>query len=460
MPDLMNYLRMANIFSPMMGNDLPDQGGITGRMPRPDLFGNIRFGNPMAADPTAMGTTQVASPDDYDAGARMQELYTPEHVASDRYNELIGGYPKQEDYHPSMLRRIAASLTAVGGSFGPRGFQFNPNAMEAGMQVLNDPYNRQLGDWKNQIGPAQQSATLERGNNQNERTLAYQTVQQELSQRRADATARNQETKNKIAQDRAEVYRLKSLMPQHVFDFSGPTVKVANKQTGEVKDTGLATGSLSDADKMALQQDNAMEQIGARTQGQIQVEGVRQGGRQELAETRGWKIGTIPDPNDPTKQIGVQYNEISGEVKPITMGGRPTTVTPTSRTSTASNKPESPSQTRVRQFNAARELANTRPELKKFIRIGSPGSSDFTITPPSEGMFGHSGPTDAQYKEMQQLIYGGSAPIMDRTGKPTPTTPAGAPPAGNTIKQYSASRDQTRISTDGGKTWKVVPGRQ
>ena len=308
MPDFMNYLRMANIFNPnMIGNDMPDQGGITGNMPRPDIFGNISFGNPQIVDPTQMGNINIPGPDDYDAGARMRELYTPQHEASDRYDALIKGYPSATDYEPSKLRRIGAMLTALAGNFqGPAGhrFQFNPNAMNAGFGVLNEPYEKQLTDWKNQIGPAQNAANLERYENANNRTLAYQTVSQEQNQRKIDAATRNQEAKTKIAADRAEVYRLKSLMPQHQFDFSGPTVMVANKQTGEVQDTGIPTGSLSDADKMALQQKNSLEQIGARTQGQIDVEGVRQSGRESIAETRGWKIGSVPDPNDPSKQIG------------------------------------------------------------------------------------------------------------------------------------------------------------
>lgn len=462
MPNLMNYLRMANIFGPQVpiGNDLPSQGGITGTMPRPDIFGNIRFGNPEVVDPTQMGTTPIASPDDYDAGARMRELYTPQSEASDRFNTMVGAYPKAADYHPSNLRRIGAALTALAGNFsGPAGrrFQFNPNAMEAGMNVLYEPYNRQMTDWKNQIGPAQTAANLERSENINERTLAYQTVSQELRQRADEARAANQEQKTKIAADRAEVYRLKSLMPQHQFDFSGPTVKVANKQTGEVKDTGIPTGSMSDADKLALTQEQALERIHTTGAEARTTEGVRQSGREALAETRGWKIGTIPDPNDPSKQIGVQYNEITGEVKPISMGGKPTTVTPSSRGGAGGGRPETPTQTRVRQFNAARELYNTRPDLRQFIKLGTPGANDFSIVPPSKGFFGPSGPTNEQLAEINNAIYGNPAGAeMAPVSAHTPTPTGGQ----KTIKQYSPSRNQTRISTDGGKTWKVVEGRQ
>jgi hypothetical protein len=40
------------------------------------------------------------------------------------------------------------------------------------------------------------------------------------------------------------------------------------------------------------------------------------------------------------------------------------------------------------------------------------------------------------------------------------TGPVTTPTDNKVRKQYSPSRNETRISNDGGKTWKVVPGRQ
>lgn len=447
MPNLMEFLRMANIFAPgqPIGNDLPSQGGITGNMPR------IDFGVP---DFRSMGNTQIASPDDYDAGARMRELYIPETQASDRYNEMIGAYPSRGDYQPSNMRRIGSALIALSQSFGPRGFQSNPNAIESGLEFLNRPYTEKLTDWKNQIGPAQQAAGLERQNNMNERQLAASTVSQELAQRRLENTQANQEAKNKIAADRAEVYRLKSLMPQHQFDFSGPNVMVANKQTGEVRDTGIPTGSLSDADKMALQQEQMLERIGAQGAQTRQTEELRQGGREALAETRGWKIGSIPDPNDPSKQIGVQYNEITGEIKPVQFGGAPAgPVTRAGTSSSAANRPESATQTRVRQFNAARELFNTRADLRPFIKLGSPGSNDFTITPPGKGFFGGAtGPTPEQYKALQEAIYGPGGDIQPMSSH----APTNRQPIYKTQRNTRTGETRRVMSTDGGQTWQPV----
>jgi hypothetical protein len=426
MPSLMEFLRMQNIFgNPMnqpmgqpMGNDLPSQGGFGGNLHAPPMappqqespFARLQFG------PDNIGTTQVPSPDDYDVGSRMAQLYTPEHSASDKFNQMVSAYP--QEHEPSTKLKVGGSimgaLTDLGTNFG------HNRTGVSGHDVYDDVTGRRkfledVGNWKTQIGPVGQAAALERTQNANERLMAHQTVSDELRQKSDENKFQTQEAKNKISEDRAKVYRLKSLMPQHQFDFSGPTVKVGNKQTGEVIDTGLATGSLSDSDKLELQQSNAMTQIGARTQGALDVEDRRQGGREGLAESRGWKIGNIPDPNDSSKNISIQYNEITGEVKPITMGGNPTgpiTKTGTGSGNSSSGKPELPSQTRVREFDAARKLYNTRPDLRTFIRLGSPSGSDFTVTPPSKGMFGGtSGPTAEQYQAIQDAIYGSGGPI-------------------------------------------------
>jgi len=432
MPNFLEALRLRNIFNPMpIGNDLPSQGGITGNLPTggfADIFkgknpfetidfgvGDVDFSQPTPSPVTQ--TPTVTSPADR-IRQRMMELYTPKTEATDRFNELVRNYPKYEK--PGFLRTIAAALTA----FGPGGHNL-------GMQVANFHNERRLREWKDLIGPAQQAANLERQENVNERMLAYQTISQELRAEADAERARNNERNAQIRQQRADVYEFKAHNPNFRLDFSGPTVKVANPITGEVRDTGMETGALSDADKMILQQENELERIGARTRGQIEVEGVRQTGRERLAETRGWKIYNIPDGQGGQK--AVKINEITGEVRDLEMGPANTPTGPVSRPSSSGGRSdESPTQTRVRQFNAARELANTRPDLAQFIKLGRPGSNDFEIVPPSTNFFGRpSGPTPEQYREMIEAIYGpGGIPINQptRTGAPSPSNiPANRP---------------------------------
>lgn len=447
MPDLMSFLRLKNIFGqpPIVGNDLPSQGGFSGSMetpefsdmfsPKQDPYGNIAIGPKTRAIP-AMALPAQESPDmGFDPSARMHELYTPEMGASERFNSLIDKYPDRENYKPSVLRRIGAGLVGAFGSRGP----------EQGINFRNAPYNNALSDWKTQMGPAQQAAALERQTNANNRQLATSTVNEELTNRRIDEKSKIDDRNAKIREDRAEVYRLKSLGPNYKFDFKGPKVIVTDSSTGKVQVTDVDTGSLSDTDKMALQQDNAMEQIGARGDQARQTENVRQGNRESLQETRGWgQPVNITDPNDPTKQIAVSINQITGEVKKISLDNQ--NIGDIHKPGTdKGGVMEPPTQTKIRQFNAARQIKTSDPQLGAYITIG-PGSGDFSVRPPG----GFRGPTQEQYDKIVGSIYGQGMPAINQ---PTRT---GATPAPKIIRQRSPSTGQIRESKDGGKTWQVV----
>lgn len=454
MPDLMQFLRMRNLFGqpPMIGNDLPEQGGITGNMfgPRTDDYGNTTISPQI--DTTRVSPAVAEDPSSgYDVGQRMSELYTPEHAATDRFNEMIGDYPKRTDYHPSMLRKIGASLTALGGQFGgPKGrFAWNPNAMAFGEQVLNRPYNEKITDWKNQIGPAQTAANMERAQNINERTLAYQTVSNELKQQAEEHRVAKNEREALIREHRANVYDFKSKNPGMKFLFpKGGNVRAVNPVTGEEKDTGIPTGSMTELDKMNLTQEFTRENIGSKGAEAANVAGINAKSRETVAETRGWKPyeETLPDGTKRT----FMYNEITGETRDRTPGGRPN-ATPVRSGAGGSARPETASQTRVRQFNAARELYNTKPELRQFIKLGSPGSSDFTITPPGKGFFGgDTGPNAIQYKQIQDAIYGGNAnaPVSAHTPVNNPnlgTEPPARTPTGTTPTPGGNAGQEKRV---------------
>lgn len=416
----MEFLRLKNLFGqpPVIGNDLPQQGGITGNIPynsdmfgpRQDPWGNVSFG-PSRVKATSEMALPASEPG-YDVNKRMSEIYTPETEATQKFTEMVGNYPRLENYKPSMLRRIGSALIATGGSFNQRG-QFQPNsaAMESGMEFLNRPHTEKYIDWKNQIGPLQQAATNERYSNINERTMAYQTVASELRQKAQEAKDKNDTINAQIRQQRADAYELKARNPNMKFDFSGPTVLMANPATGQVTDTKIPTGSMSDVDKMTLAQEQALEKITATGEQARQTEDVRQTNRMETIGARGEQART-------------------------------TKSTPSGATG---SKGELPTQTRVRQFNAAREILNSRPDLRQFIQIGNPGSQDFTITPPNPSAWTQAGrgPTQQQYEEIQRLIYGDNQ--SNKTQRMVKT-------------QRNNKTGATRQveSLDGGKTWQPV----
>lgn len=331
---------------------------------------------------------------------RMRSIYQPENAASDRLTSLLGQYPQHEK--PSLLRKIGASIISVGQ--GP----------EAGMEALNRPFNEKLTDWKNQVGPAYQAAQIERGDNTNERTFAYQSAANDIRKQLADAKIENDQAKLSVAQDRAEVYRMKAESPDWDFDAKGPYVIKTNPKTGEVVTTGIKTGSMTDEDKINLQTKGRIQNTQVAGAEARKTEETRQSGRESLSETRGWKVGTIPDPNDSTKQIGVRYNEITGEVHPVTFEGKG--IGGVNKTGATGGKPELPTQTKVRQYNQARTAYNEHPEWQKWIALDRPGSNDFQLKPPSTGWFS-SGPEMSEYKRMFQFIYGRP---MDQEDMTTP----------------------------------------
>lgn len=316
----------------IMDSGGPDPGGIMDNIfqPQSDDAGNVSV-SPMSR-PGGVNPAIAQDPTSYDAGQRMRDLYKPETASTDKFNALVNQYPNREDYHPSMLRKIGGALTAVGSSFGGPAnhrFQFNPEGIQTGMSAVDKPFTDKLTDWKNQIGPAQTAANMERQSNVNERTLAYQTVAQELRQHAQDAKDKNDTKKMAISENRAKVYEFKAHNPGAKFDFSGPTVMVMDPITKKVTDTGIDTGHMSKLDQMNLAQDFTRENIGSRGAEAANVAGIKG----NLAnETRGWTTTNIPDPNDPSKQIGVRINQITGEVKPITLDN--TNVGPLSKTPT------------------------------------------------------------------------------------------------------------------------------
>lgn len=295
-------MRMRSIFDPVQQGPMPPYQSL--------------FQQPLEEPPPEMippVVPQTAVPDVYDPGKRMQELYTPETAASDRYTGLINNQPQYNE-HQGKLKSLAAAIVAgLGGA-------------KAGTDVLTSKYRQDLGTWKTDVGNAEKAATLEKGNNAVERQLANSTVQSELAGRKQTDTVANNTEKNRLAAERLKLNTYKAEHPDLDFDFSGPNVLMSNPRTGEVYNTGVKTGSMSDVDKLELTQKNALEKIHATGGENRKTEEVRQDGRETLQDSRAWVLGTIPDPNDPAKQIGVQINQITGQVRPVSLGGQNTPI--------------------------------------------------------------------------------------------------------------------------------------
>lgn len=223
-------------------------------------------------------------------GAEVDE-YKPQTIASDRFNSLIDAYPTEE--RPSVLRRIASMIADY------------TEGTQAGQATLHDPFNRKVANWKNQVGPAQQAAQLER-----QQGIA------ELGIRKQDETERRNKATEDINKSKVSLAQFRQEHPDWKIDYRGPNPIAVNPQNPrESIVLDAKTGHLSDVDKLERQQTNALARIGATGTEARKTEDVRQTGRADIAETRGWMPFNLPD------GTSVLINQITGEKRPLDVTG-------------------------------------------------------------------------------------------------------------------------------------------
>ncbi len=410
LPNILQFMRRQNIF----GNP-PDLGIY---YTPPDFGGDITPPNPYENIQFAPPESDISPPSQYGGGIRniMEQMYTPEHEASDRYNKLINQYPNRQDYKPGFWRSLGSML--VDYTKGP----------QAGHQMYEEPYTNKLMDWKNQITPIANAANLERQQNVNERGYAYQTAANVLREKAEQDRVAKNEAELRLKQWKTDHPEMKIIIPP------GGNVYAINTTTGEKVDLGISSGKLTDQAKYDLLQKNAITRIQETGKQARETEEVREGNREDLQDKRAWELGSIEDPNNPGRQIAVKINKITGQIVPVTMEGK--NIGPVAKPSTTAGKPETAQNKKVRIYNTAWELANSDPELGKYIHFDKTGTNTIDIDPPKDpnSWFG-SGPTPEQHKRIIEAIYGpqmslGHTPIKGTA--PITNTAGGAPNTGKT----------------------------
>jgi hypothetical protein len=241
------HLRMPNIFNPPIGNDMPEQGGITGTMypPGHPLYQpppNWETPNQAAGYGSDIGQSGIGhdvtgmSMGERDPNQRLADLYSPEHSASDRLDQLIAQMPHRNK--PGIFSKIVGSLVGMGG--GP----------QAADEAMYGRYNRDIEDWKAQLGPAYQAANLERYGNVNERMMATGVMRDEATQRGLDIREEHFKQSEENARKRTQAYAF----AQENKDYES----TVDKATGEIvfvhpnkppMRTGILSSEASDFDK-------------------------------------------------------------------------------------------------------------------------------------------------------------------------------------------------------------------
>lgn len=382
-------MRLKNLFNPAsMGVNMPtslqnpalDMTGEYGEEPP----NRINFGPTNLPPSPPTPTPSIPPPDEEpDIASMMKGMYNPSTMAADKFAQLLSQYPEREK--PSILRRIGAMI--VDYTKGP----------QAGQAMMDQGFNEKLTDWKNQVGPAQQAANLERYENVNDRTMAYQHASTVLKERALEQKAQNEDRRAKVYEGRAAVYKWKTENPAHKFIFppGGNVMAIdpfTNQTTTLTDDEGkpIPTGIMTETDKINANQKNRIAQIQESGGQARKTEEVRQENRLDVVEARGTE-------------------------------SRKTKSTPSG--SGAAGKPETASNKKIREYLAARELFNSRPELRPFIHLDGSGPNSFKLDIPEWGKWaGASGPTRDQYNEIQDYIFGDLPTVQigkSATGSPT-----------------------------------------
>lgn len=234
--------------------------------------------------------------------------------------------------------------------------------------------------------------------------------------------------KNSVSQPTQPMNQVVNLPPQ-MSDFQKATIGLNTQKLGEkinldtqglnIKKQGaninqgkldlatkVASGKATDAEKQQYKLDQIDAQ-GSNTSDQIAQRGDIQN---QQIDTRGSQR------MDQINQQGVNAQELQGQKSTDALSGIAANIAGKQDLEgfKIGNKTELPTQTYRRTKNTATEVMNTRPDLAKFI-VNNPDGS-VGITPPSEGLFGHSGPTQDQFDEINKLIYGDSS---DNSSKKT-----------------------------------------
>lgn len=339
---------------------------------------------------------------------RLAELYQPQNQMQEAFQGLLSQMPQMEQ--PSGWTRFGAALAGMGAE--------NPmQAMQIGNQLSQAPYYRNLEQWKARAEPTLKGAALEQDANQNARILAEQTLQRELQRRRDLETERKNKENERIAAFRADTGRysaeirdwkarnpnMQVVMPQ------GGFVTGVNPQTGQgqlIRDpqgNPIPTGTLSQQDRLDIEQSNRLEVVGA------------QGVQQRL-------------------NIAAQGDQTRRNI----LTPRPPSSTTIGRRSQADIAKE--------RHNRAKKLFETRPDLKPFISVADTGTG-FGIVP----VGGRRGPNQQQFEEIRNFIFQGEE---QGTGTQLNNIPAGG------VNKPPVTTGKVLMIAPDGKTEGYVPANQ
>lgn len=197
-------------------------------------------------------------------------INSPDGPAMSRYKQFLAEpAPQVEDYKPGKLRRLTAALAGIS----------KQDPLEA-EKVLLQPYGIAVDQYNRRGDVLSRGAKLENEQGQQafDRDIKQRTTS--VAEKNAESLAGNRASlvDSRAAKQRLAEYR--ALNPnKKLTQVKGGNLMAFDPATGELEDTGIGSGMLSDKDLQELKQSGVMQQIGARTAGSIAVENVRSNNR-------------------------------------------------------------------------------------------------------------------------------------------------------------------------------------
>jgi hypothetical protein len=247
----------------------------------------MNIGNPGALNST--NTSQdpnYQSEDDY-----INKHYTPEHQMADAYAQHMANMPKRSDFPVSGMGKIGAFLAGL-GTMHPStyengaavGISGDPlKAFQTASAIKDDPYNEAMTDWQAREKPSEFAYNEEWKNNNLQRQMISAEGRQAIMKQNADTTARNVAAKNKYYTEKNRIDEIKNQQPNYVttVDEDSGDIVLFDKKTGHTIWTDVRHATPEE--KSDLQVQGRLSVLQQKFQNDQKMEGVKQGGRLELA---------------------------------------------------------------------------------------------------------------------------------------------------------------------------------
>lgn len=346
------------------------------------------------------GSVVDETSDKFDPVSRMRDLYQPDTDMSERYKQALDEMPERNE--PGLLRKIFGGMAAL-------------DSPESAERVLYAPYHRQMEDWKAKISPLAQASNIERQNNSNLRMVANQILSGELGDKRLQrmtnrdkvlqeqGDARIEQGNQRILQGDERVRQGDERMKQ-----SEERIKIAREVARggqfQVDNAGNAFIVKKDGSTIPVNASylSFEEKEGLKAESAGAAAKARETNKRDRIVDR-----VIEDPDNPGKFIRTRVNLDTGEVEPLKV-----------KSKTSDEAPVAPPKSEGEQgkgiVNKAQRIKNSNSRWSKWIKIDK-GRVDIT----RPGIF--TGPSEEEYNQIYEAIFGGSAANTPTTGKPATT---------------------------------------